>query len=72
MGCGGRGIEVVAGSHKRQQIRQFADLARHYGLCGSVASDFHGPQGRYCELGDLPSLPRDLVPIWHYFQASPS
>ena len=61
---GGSGIEVVTGSHTREQCRQYADLARRYGFMASCGSDFHSPnEGRY-DLGAIPPLPADLSPIW--------
>ncbi|MBK6630802.1 MAG: PHP domain-containing protein [Betaproteobacteria bacterium] len=62
---GGQGIEVACGAHSAEEVKECARLARHFGLKGSVASDFHGPGESYAELGKAPPLPDDLVPIWH-------
>jgi predicted metal-dependent phosphoesterase TrpH len=61
---GGEGIEVVSGSHTPEQYREFAALAREYGLRASRASDFHGPRESRADLGSLPGLPPDSVPVW--------
>lgn len=61
---GGRGIEVVSGSHSPDHVLHFARLARHYGFHASRGSDFHGPEESYVDLGRLPQLPEDLKPIW--------
>jgi len=62
---GGAAIEVVTGSHSREQYRQYADVARRYGLLASRGSDFHGPTESRCDLGKLPRLPDGLTPVWH-------
>jgi len=61
---GGEGIEVVSGSHSRDQYRRFAQVAREFGLRASRGSDFHGPDESRVELGSLPPLPDALVPVW--------
>jgi predicted metal-dependent phosphoesterase TrpH len=61
---GGKGIEVITGSHHPGQYQTYADVARQYGFLASCGSDFHGPgEGRY-DLGSLPPLPSDLKPVW--------
>lgn len=60
---GGRGIEVVCASHTAEQVRQFASLAREFGLLASRGSDFHGPGESHLDLGRLADLPADLTPI---------
>ncbi|MGA0796979.1 MAG: phosphatase, partial [Quisquiliibacterium sp.] len=65
---GGQGIEVVCGSHRPDQYITFADHARHFGLQASRGSDFHGPGESSVDLGALPPLPADLVPVWADWQ----
>ena len=62
--AGGEGIEVVSGSHTRDQYRRFAQVAHEFGLRASRGSDFHGPDESRVELGSLPALPDTLVPVW--------
>lgn len=62
--CGGEGIEVVSGSHSRDQYGRFARIAREFGLRASRGSDFHAPDEGRVELGGLPPLPDGLEPIW--------
>lgn len=62
--CGGVGIEVHTGSHLPHQFREYAQVARDYGLLASCGSDFHGPQESRHDLGSLPALPPDLEPVW--------
>ena len=59
---GGRGIEVVTGSHSPGQYGEFAEIARHFDLLASRGSDFHGPLESKIDLGKLPALPADLKP----------
>lgn len=61
---GGRGIEVVSGSHDRDTLLRMAQQSRLYGFFASVGSDYHGPERPYLELGQLPHLPAGCRPIW--------
>ncbi len=61
---GGSGIEVVTGSHTPDQYQEYAKIALHYGFSASRGSDFHGPDESRTELGALPPLPSNLVPVW--------
>jgi len=62
---GGVGIEVVSGSHSRDDSLTFARHAREQGLLASAGSDYHGPECPWIELGRLPPLPGGCRPIWH-------
>ena len=61
---GGRGIEVISGSHGADEMRESARVAREFGFLASRASDFHGPGESWIDLGKLPDLPPDLTPVW--------
>ncbi|MEZ5739254.1 MAG: 3',5'-nucleoside bisphosphate phosphatase [Burkholderiaceae bacterium] len=63
--AGGTAIEVITGSHTRDQYRRFATVAREFGFMASRGSDFHGPGESRVDLGDLPLLPDSVVPVWH-------
>ncbi len=62
--AGGEGIEVVSGSHTRDQYQRFAQVAREFGLLASRGSDFHAPDESRVDLGSLAPLPDSLVPVW--------
>lgn len=62
--AGGRGIEVVTGSHTPQQYGVFAAYAQEYDLLASCGSDYHGPQESYLDMGRLAALPPGCTPIW--------
>ena len=64
---GGEAIEVVTGSHTVDQYREYADVARRYGFLASRGADFHGPGEGSTELGSLPPLPSDLIPVWQHW-----
>ena len=64
IGHGGRGVEVVTGSHSAAEYITYADAARDYGLAASRGSDFHSPQDSHTELGTLPYLPGAVTPVW--------
>jgi len=63
-GHGGRGVEVVTGSHTAAEYISYADTAREFGLAASRGSDFHSPNESHTEIGTLPSLPGALTPVW--------
>lgn len=62
--CGGRALEVVSGSHSRQDAEAMAGHARTFGLLASAGSDYHGPENPWIDLGRLPPLPEGLTPVW--------
>lgn len=62
---GGKAIEVVTGSHTKDQYQEFARLAHQFDLLASVGSDYHGAAHSYMEMGRLPELPTGCVPVWH-------
>jgi len=61
---GGRGVEVITGSHQPSDYAKYADMAREFGLLGSRGSDFHSPEESHTDLGRLPPLPARLTPVW--------
>ncbi|RZJ05760.1 MAG: PHP domain-containing protein [Haliea sp.] len=61
---GGRGVEVVTGSHTTQEYVKYAETAREFGLAASRGSDFHSPDESHTDLGSLPYLPGGLTPVW--------
>ena len=65
---GGRGIEVVTGSHTPEQYAEFAHYATEFNLLSSCGSDFHGPGESYRDLGRLPDLPLECRPIWQAWE----
>jgi len=62
--AGGDAIEVLSSSHNAAQAARFATLARVHGFAGSAGSDYHGPGEGWLDLGDLPSLPAGVEPVW--------
>ena len=62
--CGGRGLEVVSGSHSKDDYYVYARHARDEGLLASAGSDYHGPEKPWIELGRLPPLPDGCTPVW--------
>ena len=61
---GGRGVEVVTGSHTRQEYVKYAETAKEFGLAASRGSDFHSPEESHTDLGTLPFLSGELTPVW--------
>jgi 3',5'-nucleoside bisphosphate phosphatase len=62
--CGGAGMEVVSGSHSREDCYGMATHARRSRLLASCGSDYHGPENPWVELGRLAALPAGCTPIW--------
>ena len=61
---GGRGVEVVTGSHGAADFIKYTDMALEFDLLASRGSDFHSPQESRIDLGTLPDLPAQLTPVW--------
>ncbi|MDP2064717.1 MAG: 3',5'-nucleoside bisphosphate phosphatase [Burkholderiaceae bacterium] len=61
---GGRGVEVVTGSHSAAEAVKYGETAREFGLAASRGSDFHSPNESHTDLGTLPLLPGELTPVW--------
>ena len=61
---GGRGVEVVTGSHTKQEFVKYAETAKEFGLAASRGSDFHSPDESHTDLGKLPFLPGELTTVW--------
>ncbi|MBL8328445.1 MAG: PHP domain-containing protein [Rubrivivax sp.] len=68
MAHGGRGVEVVTGSHSTADQLKYADMALEFGLLASRGSDFHSPGESRTELGTLPALGGRLTPVWTVLQ----
>lgn len=64
IGHGGRGIEVVTGSHTAAEFQEYAETAQEFGLLASRGSDFHSPEESRVDLGALPPLAASLQPVW--------
>lgn len=61
---GGAAIEVVSGSHSRDDCRAMAKHCQDFGLLASAGSDFHSPENPWIALGRLPLLPAQCRPVW--------
>jgi predicted metal-dependent phosphoesterase TrpH len=61
---GGMAIEVVTGSHTGTHYVEFAKYAQMFSLKSSVGTDYHGKGLSFMEMGRLPALPNNCVPVW--------
>ncbi len=61
---GGRGVEVVTGSHSAADAVRYTETALEFDLLASRGSDFHSPSESHIDLGTLPALPAKLSPVW--------
>lgn len=63
---GGRGIEVVTGSHTAADMVQYTDTALEFDLLASRGSDFHSPEESRVDIGRLGEhLSGRLKPVWN-------
>jgi 3',5'-nucleoside bisphosphate phosphatase len=62
--AGGTGLEVLSPCHTREQVGEYATLARVHGLVASQGSDYPAPDESRFDLGTLPALPSGVTPIW--------
>ena len=65
---GGRGVEVVTGSHSASDAVRYTATALEFELLASRGSDFHSPNESHTDLGKLPALPATLTPVWEALQ----
>jgi 3',5'-nucleoside bisphosphate phosphatase len=61
---GGRGVEVLTGSHSAAEAQRYAATAQEFELLASRGSDFHSPEESRVDLGRLPELRPPLTPVW--------
>jgi hypothetical protein len=61
---GGRGVEVVTGSHTAAEAQKYGAMALEFDLLASRGSDFHAPGESRTDLGTLPDLSGALTPVW--------
>ena len=66
---GGRGVEVVTGSHSSADAVRYTETAMEFDLLASRGSDFHSPNESHIDLGTLPPLPEKLTPVWTALEA---
>ena len=68
IGHGGRGIEVVTGSHSDADAVKYTETALEFDLLASRGSDFHSPEESRTDLGRLKDLSGRLTPIWQLLE----
>lgn len=61
---GGEAVEVISGSHGRDDVVSMAKHTSDFGLLASAGSDFHTPESPWVALGRLPMLPGSCRPVW--------
>ena len=69
--AGGMGLEVVSGSHSRDDTFKMAKHAADFDLLASAGSDYHGPENPWVGLGRLPGLPPGVRPVWQGWEPAP-
>ncbi|WP_241086761.1 PHP domain-containing protein [Candidatus Vondammii sp. HM_W22] len=61
---GGNVLEVVSGSHSKDENFTMARHAREFDLLGSIGSDYHGPESQWIDVGRISPLPDGVAPVW--------
>ncbi len=61
---GANGIEVVSGSHSKDENQIMAQHALDFEFPASQGSDYHGPENTWVQLGRLPPMHYRCTPIW--------
>ena len=61
---GGDALEVVSGSHGKDENLSMAKHALDFELPVSVGSDYHGPEKPWIQLGKLPEFYYRCQPVW--------
>jgi predicted metal-dependent phosphoesterase TrpH len=62
--CGGEAIEVVSGSHSKDDVFTMARHAGDFDLLASAGSDFHSPEHAWNSMGRLQQIPHGVTPVW--------
>jgi len=61
---GADGIEVVSGSHSKDENHTMAQHALDFDFPASQGSDYHGPEKPWVQLGRMPPMHYRCTPIW--------
>lgn len=61
---GVNGIEVVSGSHSKDENQTMAQHALDFDFPASQGSDYHGPEKPWVQLGRMPPMHYRCTPIW--------
>ena len=61
---GADGIEVVSGSHSKDENQSMAQHALDFEFPASQGSDYHGPEKAWVQLGRMPPMHYRCTPIW--------
>ncbi len=65
--AGGGALEVKLPGQQINQVEAMMLLAKQFALAGSVASDFHGGNMPWAQLGAAGELPAGIRPVWELF-----
>lgn len=60
----GDAIEVCTPNHTPEMIAYLSRLTHDFDLMASQGSDFHSPDIPWVELGSMPKMPKECVPVW--------
>jgi len=64
--AGGDAAEICCGNSTPDRVQTHAALAEAHGLLGSAGSDFHSHEQRWLRLGRVPTIPKQIKPVWEH------
>lgn len=65
--AGGKGLETQMPRLNPNQILTLNECLRDFDLLASGGSDFHSPRQIWLELGRIPPVPDNVLPVWQAF-----
>lgn len=68
--AGGQAVEVVGQQADAEQKQALLQIVLQHGLAGSGGSDFHDPDWRWAQIGEIEPLPQNITPVWQLFTRS--
>jgi len=66
--AGGKAVEIAVPGASAQAMQRLVRLAGQHELFASQGSDFHAPVGAWQQVGRMPVLPKEAIPVWEYWQ----
>lgn len=66
--AGGQAVEISCSQVNPDQRRQLCHYVKQLGLAGSGGADFHSPEWRWAQIGQVEPIPADITPVWALFQ----
>lgn len=66
--AGGQAVEVSNTQMHPDKRIQLCRYIEQQGLAGSGGADFHSPEWQWTQIGNIPSIPQTIQPVWELFK----